>query len=61
MKSLESFLNKFIAPIAKWMNNNIFFSSIAEAFMRVTSITLGGAIVLLIGNFPINAWTNFFK
>ena len=61
MKSLESFLNKFIAPIAKWMNNNIFFSSLAEAFMRITPITLGGAIVLLIGNFPIKAWTNFLS
>lgn len=61
MKSLESFLNKFIAPVAKWMNNNIFFSSLAEAFMRITPITLGGAIVLLIGNFPIKAWTDFLS
>lgn len=61
MKNLEKFLNKFIAPVAKWMNNNMFFSSLAEAFMRITPITLGGAVVLLIGNFPIPAWTNFLN
>lgn len=61
MKGLQKFLDKFIAPIAKWMNNNLFFSSLAEAFMRITPITLGGAFVLLIGNFPIPAWTNFLN
>lgn len=35
--------------------------SLADAFMKVTPITLGGAFVLLIGNFPIPAWTNFFQ
>lgn len=61
MNSLQKFLNKFIAPVAQWMNHNLFFSSLAEAFMRITPITLGGAFVLLIGNFPIPAWTNFLN
>lgn len=61
MDNLQKFLNKFIAPVAKWMNHNLFFSSLAEAFMRITPITLGGAFVLLIGNFPIPAWTNFLN
>ena len=61
MDNLQKFLNKYIAPVAKWMNNNLFFSSLAEAFMRITPITLGGAFVLLIGNFPIPAWTNFLN
>jgi PTS system cellobiose-specific IIC component len=43
------------------MGNNLFFSSLADAFMKVTPITLGGAFVLLIGNFPIPAWTNFLQ
>ena len=38
---------------------SLFFSSLADAFMKVTPITLGGAFVLLVGNFPIPAWTNF--
>lgn len=61
MKNLQKFLNKFIAPIAKWMSHNLFFSSLAEAFMRITPITLGGALVLLIGNFPIPAWMQFLQ
>lgn len=61
MDTLQKFLNKFIAPVAQWMNHNLFFSSLAEAFMRITPITLGGAFVLLIGNFPIPAWTNFLN
>jgi PTS system cellobiose-specific IIC component len=40
---------------------SLFFSSLADAFMKVTPITLGGAFVLLIGNFPIPAWTNFLQ
>ncbi|WP_231860139.1 hypothetical protein [Lactobacillus acetotolerans] len=61
MKNLQKFLNKFIAPIAKWVSHNLFFSSLAEAFMRITPITLGGALVLLIGNFPILAWMQFLQ
>lgn len=61
MDNLQKFLNKYIAPVANWMNNNLFFSSLAEAFMRITPITLGGAFVLLIGNFPIPAWTDFLN
>lgn len=61
VNNLQKFLDKFLAPIAKWMGNNLFFSSLADAFMKVTPITLGGAFVLLIGNFPIPAWTNFLQ
>lgn len=61
MNNLQKFLDKFLAPIAKWMGNNLFFSSLADAFMKVTPITLGGAFVLLVGNFPIPAWTNFLQ
>lgn len=59
MDNIQNFLSKFIAPVANWMNKSLFFSSLAEAFMRLTPITLGGAFVLLVGNFPIPAWTNF--
>lgn len=59
MDKLEKFLNKFLAPIASYMNSNLFFSTLMETFMRLTPITLGGAVVLLIGNFPIEAWVHF--
>ncbi|MFC0232465.1 PTS sugar transporter subunit IIC [Vagococcus entomophilus] len=59
MDRLEKFLNKFLGPLANFMNNSLFFSSLSEAFMRITPITLGGAVVLLIGNFPIPSWIQF--
>ncbi|MFD2388146.1 hypothetical protein [Enterococcus rivorum] len=59
MEKLEAFLNKFLGPIANWMSNNKFFSALSEAFMRTTPVTLGAALLLIIGNFPIPAWFNF--
>lgn len=61
MKYLEQFLNKFIVPVAEFMNGSQFFSTLSEAFMRLTAITLGGAVILLIGNFPIPAWLTFLE
>lgn len=61
MKGLEKFLNKFIAPIAQKMNNSKFFMTLAEAFMRTTPITLGVAVLMIIGNFPIPQWVSFLK
>lgn len=56
MENLEKFLNKFLGPIASWMSTNKFFSALSEAFMRTTPVTLGAAVLMIIGNFPIPAW-----
>lgn len=56
MEALEKFLNKFLGPVANWMSQSKFFSALSEAFMRTTPVTLGAAILMIIGNFPIPAW-----
>lgn len=61
MKKLEDFLGKYIGPVANWMNQNKFFSALAEAFMRVTPVTLGAAFLMIVGNFPIPAWVAFLE
>lgn len=61
MKKLEDFLGKYIGPIANWMNQNKFFSALAESFMRVTPVTLGSAFLMIIGNFPIPGWIAFLE
>lgn len=61
MQKIESFLNKYIGPIATYMNNSLFFGSLTEAFMRTTPVTLGAAVILLIGNFPIPAYLDFLS
>lgn len=57
MEKFEIVLNNILGPIANKMNNNKFFSALANAFIRTTPITLGAAFIMLIGNFPIPAWT----
>lgn len=56
MDTLEKFLNKFLGPVANWMSQSKFFSALSEAFMRTTPVTLGAAVLMIIGNFPIPAW-----
>ncbi|MDU4937013.1 MAG: PTS transporter subunit EIIC [Clostridium sp.] len=56
MKSLENFLNKWLIPIADKAQQNNFVSSLAEAFMRCMPITVGIALLTIVGNFPITGW-----
>lgn len=61
MEALEKFLNKFLGPVANWMSQSKFFSALSEAFMRTTPVTLGAAILMIIGNFPIPAWVTWVE
>lgn len=61
MKSLEKFLNRFIGPVANYMGQSKFFSSLAEAFMRTTPVTIGAAVLMVIGNFPVPSWIEFMN
>lgn len=61
MKKLENFLNKYLSPVAIFMNNSMFFGSLSEAFMRITPITLGAAVLMIIGNFPVVSWVDWLK
>lgn len=56
MKSLEKFLNRFLGPVANYMSQSLFFSTLSEAFMRITPVTIGAAVIMIIGNFPIQGW-----
>lgn len=61
MQKLEKILNKFLGPFATFMSNNMFFKTLAEAFIRLSPITLGAAFIMIIGNFPIPAWIEWLK
>lgn len=56
MKNMEKFIDKFFGPIALYMNKSPFFKALTEAFMRMTPITLGASVLMIIGFFPIPAW-----
>ena len=59
MNGFEKFLNKYLAPIANKMNANTFFSTLAGAFMRTLSVTIGVSVILIIYGLPIPAWQQY--
>lgn len=59
MEKLEAFLGKYIGPVASYMAQSKFFGSLSEAFMRTTPVTLGIALLMIIGNLPINGYEQF--
>lgn len=61
MEKFEKWLNKSIMPLATKMNNNHFISALSEAFMRCVPLTLGIALLTIVGNFPIPAWIDLLK
>ncbi|MFC0233867.1 PTS sugar transporter subunit IIC [Vagococcus entomophilus] len=59
MKNMEKFIDQFFGPIALYMNKSPFFRALTEAFMKITPVTLGASILMIIGFFPIPAWQNW--
>ncbi len=56
MEKLEAFLGKYIGPVANFMAQSKFFGSLSEAFMRTTPVTLGVALLMILGNLPFNGY-----
>lgn len=59
MEKLERFLQKFIGPIAEKMSNNDVIQSVAEGFMRTGPVTFGVCIFIILGNLPIDGYSNW--
>lgn len=59
MKTLENFLQKFIGPIAKVMSENDTIQSVAEGFMRTGPVTFGVCIFIILGNLPIDGYSQW--
>lgn len=59
MEKLEKYLEKFIGPVAKVMSENDTIQSVAEGFMRTGPITFGIFIFAILGNLPIESYTNW--
>ncbi|WP_332373890.1 PTS sugar transporter subunit IIC [Lactococcus cremoris] len=61
MDKFEKWLNKTLMPLASKMNKNHFISALSEAFMRCMPLTLGIALLTIIGYFPVPAWVDFLN
>lgn len=59
MKNMEKFIDTFFGPMAKYMNKSPFFKSLTDAFIRMTPLTLGASVLMIIGFFPIPMWQKF--
>ncbi|MFR6100282.1 MAG: PTS sugar transporter subunit IIC, partial [Longibaculum sp.] len=59
MKKLEEFLQRFIGPIAEKMSNNDVIQSVAEGFMRTGPVTFGVCIFVILGNLPIDGYSDW--
>ncbi|MGX7048664.1 hypothetical protein RU86_GL001682 [Lactococcus piscium] len=61
MGNMEKFIDTVFGPIAMYMNKSPFFKSLTDAFIRMTPLTLGASVLMIIGFFPINAWQTWIK
>lgn len=57
IKKLES----IFMPLAEAIGKNKYLMSIRDGFLVSTPLLIIGSIFLLIGNFPITAWTDFIE
>lgn len=61
MANLETLLNKTLMPLAERVQRNKILGSLMEGFIRASPITIGVALITIVGNFPINAWIAWLK
>lgn len=59
MNNLEKFLNDKLLPISERLQKNKILAALMEGFIRTSPITLGIALITIIGNFPVPGWTQF--
>ncbi|WP_225047948.1 PTS sugar transporter subunit IIC [Lacticaseibacillus kribbianus] len=59
MKLMERVLDRYLSPIANWMNQNAFFATLAAAFMRSLPVTIGVALILVVYGIPVPAWQDY--
>ncbi|STY45266.1 PTS system oligo-beta-mannoside-specific EIIC component [Listeria grayi] len=61
MANLETLLNNTLMPLAEKVQRNKILGSLMEGFIRASPITIGVALITIVGNFPINAWIAWLK
>ncbi|WP_163654863.1 PTS sugar transporter subunit IIC [Listeria sp. PSOL-1] len=61
MQKLESFLSSKLLPLSQKLQQNKVLAALMEGFIRTSPITLGVALITIIGNFPFPGWINYLK
>lgn len=58
-QKFQSGLEKFMGPFANAVSTNKFIRALTAGFMASMPITLGTAVIAVLGNLPIKPWQNF--
>ncbi|WP_122646658.1 PTS sugar transporter subunit IIC [Enterococcus mediterraneensis] len=59
MEKLENFLSSKLLPISQKLQQNKVLAALMEGFIRTSPITLGIALITIVGNFPVPGWTDY--
>lgn len=59
LENIQSFLQRYIEPIAQKLNSNKILTTFQGAIMKTMPILIGSAFFSIISNFPITAVTDF--
>lgn len=59
LNNVQSFLEKFINPIAEFVSNNKIIKALTSAFLGTIPITIGVVVIAILGNISFEPWMNF--
>ena len=60
-EKFQNGLEKFMGPFANAVSTNKFIRALTAGFMSSMPITLGTAVIAVLGNLPITPWQNFLN
>lgn len=60
-EGFQNGLEKVVGPVAEKIAGSKFISAMTEGFMCTMPITLGTAVIAVLANFPVTAWTDLLK
>ena len=59
MEKLEAFLGNRLLPLSQKLQQNKVLAALMEGFIRTSPLTLGIALLTIVGNFPIPGWIDY--
>ena len=57
---MQKKFEKVLMPVASKLGNNVVLMSLRDGFLIITPLIIVTSIFLLIGNFPIPGWSEFW-
>ena len=61
MEKIQNFFENRLGPVMKKMSTNKYIQALANGFMLIVPVTLGVAVLAVLGNLPIPFWQSFLQ